>query len=219
MRNRARARELAAQFSARGDPTGWFEALYQEAEEGKSEVPWADLRPNLHLLDFWKAHPLEAAGKSALVIGSGLGDDAEQLAAWGFQATAFDISPTAIRASRKRFPASRVEYVEADLFSPPPARIRGFDFVLETYTLQALPENIRAKAFDQIAAFLRSGGQLLVIAVGREDTEPPGDLPWPLTRAEFEVFTRSGLQMQSFEDFQDPYEPPIRWFRALFKRP
>ncbi len=95
MKDRARARELAAEFHRKGDPTGWFEALYQEGEAGKSTVPWANLRPNPLLLDFWNAHPQQTAGKTALTIGSGMGDDAEQLATWGFQTTAFDISETA----------------------------------------------------------------------------------------------------------------------------
>src|SRR5271154_5649208 len=111
MDNRARARELAAQYIAKGDPTGWFEALYREAERGESVVPWDDREANAHLLDFWRAHPLADAGKAALVIACGFGQDAEQIAAWGFRTTAFDISPTAIQGAQKRFPKSSVEYV------------------------------------------------------------------------------------------------------------
>ena len=70
--HRERARELAAEFVQKGDPTGWFEVLYQEAEQGKSIVPWADGEPNSHLVEFWKAQPPETKGKSALVIASGL---------------------------------------------------------------------------------------------------------------------------------------------------
>jgi len=98
MPDRCRARELAAEFLRSGDPTGWFDALYQEA--GKSSVPWADFCTNPHLLGFWRAHPQQAAGKLALVIGSSLGD-AEQLSAWGYRTTALDISESAFRATRK----------------------------------------------------------------------------------------------------------------------
>jgi len=80
MPDRARTRELAAEYIRKGDPLGWFEALYQEAERGDGSIPWADREPNPRLIEFWKAHPLETAGKRALVIGSGFGDDAEQLA-------------------------------------------------------------------------------------------------------------------------------------------
>ena len=75
MPDRTRTRELAAEFIRKGDPLGWFEALYQEAESGDGIVPWADQEPNPRLLEFWKARQLETAGKRALVVGSGFGDD------------------------------------------------------------------------------------------------------------------------------------------------
>src|SRR5260370_3780987 len=84
MKDRARARQLAAEFLRKGDPTGWFEPLYQEGEAGKSTVPWANLCPNPFLLDFLKTHPQPTTVKTALTIGSGLCDDPDQLAAWGF---------------------------------------------------------------------------------------------------------------------------------------
>src|SRR5579863_8957155 len=100
---RVRVRELAAEFTRKGNQLGWFEALYQEAERGESVVPWGDGEPNPGLLEFWRKHPLDTSRRRALVIGSGLGDDSEQLAAWGFKTTAFDISPTAIAATKKRY--------------------------------------------------------------------------------------------------------------------
>jgi 2-polyprenyl-3-methyl-5-hydroxy-6-metoxy-1,4-benzoquinol methylase len=215
---RARARELAAEYIGKGDPDGWFEVLYQEAEAGRSIVPWADGEPNAHLVGFRKTHPLETAGKSALVIASGLGDDAEQIAAWGFKTSAFDIAPTAIEATKKRFRNSPVEYAVADLFDPPPAWRHNFDFVFESNTLQALPASVRPRAAAKIAEFVRPGGALLVIARGRERSEPEGDLPWPLTRAELGGFVRAGLTEESFEDFADPEPPWVRRFRVLYRR-
>jgi SAM-dependent methyltransferase len=219
MPDRARTRELAAEYIRKGDPLGWFEALYQEAESGDATIPWADLEPNPRLIEFWKVHALETAGKRALVIGSGLGDDAEQLAAWGFATTGFDISKTAIEATKKRYPDTRVEYVVADLFDPPPAWLRAFDFVLEIYTVQALVGELRSKAIGAIAQFVAPGGRLLVIARGREENEPEGQgPPWPLTRAEMDGFRRAGLEEESFEDYAEPEPPWVRRFRALYRR-
>jgi hypothetical protein len=219
---------LAARFNASGDPCGWFEPLYREAEAGKSEVPWADLRPNPHLLSWWSARRWPTSGQAALVVGSGLGDDAEQLASWGFRTTAFDIAETAITIAQRRFPASAVEYVTADLFAPPPSWLGRFDFVLEAYTLQVFPAEVRPKIMERIARFVRAarqaqdsaapGGLLLVIARGREPAEPEGKMPWPLTRAELDEFTRFGLEQRSFEEFFDPHEPGVRRFRALYQR-
>ncbi len=220
MKDRARARELAAEFNRKGDVTGWFEQLYQEGEAGKSNIPWANLCPNPHLLDFWKSHPQPTAGKSALTVGSGLGDDAEQLAAWGFRTTAFDISETAIRTSRKRFPNTKVEYTAANLLDPPSSWRRAFHFVFEANTLQVLPAAFRLRAIENIAGFLCSGGLLLVIARAREPSDPEGQMPWPLTRAELSAFTTAGLEELSFEDFldlEDPGEPAVRRFRALYR--
>jgi SAM-dependent methyltransferase len=219
MPDRTRTRELAAEFIGKGDPLGWFEALYQEAERGDGIVPWADGEPNQRLLEFWRAHPLETAGKRALVVGSGFGDDSEQLAAWGFKTTGFDISKTAVEATKKRYPKTHVEYVVADLFDPPPSWIHAFDFVLEIYTVQALPAQLRAGAIEKIAQFVVPGGRLLVIARGRAENEPEGQgPPWPLTRAELDGFRRAGLDEESFEDYSEPEPPWVRRFRALYRR-
>jgi len=215
-----RTRELAAEFIRKGDPLGWFEKLYQEAARGDAAIPWADLEPNPRLIEFWKAHPLETAGKRALVIGSGFGDDAEQLAAWGFKTTGFDISKTAIEAAKKRFPKTQVEYLVADMFNPPANWLRSFDFVLEIYTVQSLPAELRAKAIEAISRFVAPGGLLLVIARGREEGEPEREgPPWPVTRAEMDGFVRAGLTEESFEDYAEPEPPWVRRFRALYKRP
>jgi SAM-dependent methyltransferase len=219
MTDRKRARELAAEYLQKGDPTGWFEVLYKEAEQGKSIVPWADRGASSGLIEFWKANPQATDGKKALVIACGLGDDAEQLAAWGFATTAFDISETAIRTAHTRFPQSEVDYRVADLFQPPAEWEQNFDFVLEANTVQALPKEFRAGAIERIATFVRPGGKLLAIVRGREANEPEGELPWPLTRAEMNEFVHAGLSEVAFEDYFDNEEPPARRFRGLYTRP
>jgi SAM-dependent methyltransferase len=217
---RARVRELAAEYVRKGDPLGWFEKLYQEAESGEAAIPWADMEPNSRLVEFWNAHPFETARKRALVIGSGLGDDSEQLAAWGFKTTGFDISRTAIEKTKERYPKTQVEYVVADLFHPPAIWIGSFDFVLEIYTLQSLPAELRPGAIEAIARFVAPRGRLLVIARGRGEGEPelPGP-PWPLTRDEMDGFRRAGLTEEMFEDYAEPEPPWVRRFRALYRCP
>ena len=216
--DRRRARHLAAEYIAKGDPVGWFEQLYREAERGQSIVPWAELQANPNLLDFWQRKPLDAAGKSALKIGCGLGDDAERLTAWGFDTTAFDVSPTAIEACRRRFPSSRVHYVAADLLDPPPGWTARFDFVLESYTLQVLPPSARTQAIRQATRFVAPGGFLLLIARGRDSSDPAGDMPWPLLRCELDLIEQLGLRKISFEDYYDAESPPVRRFRALYEK-
>src|SRR5262249_60146057 len=136
-----RARQLAAESIARGDPTGWFEPLYAAAEQGATTVPWADLAPYPGLVSTLAGVPGRG---SALVVGCGLGDDAEHVASLGFTTVAFDVSPTAIASARRRFPRSAGEYVTADLLPPPGIWARVFDLVVEVFTLQGLTGGGRA---------------------------------------------------------------------------
>jgi hypothetical protein len=43
-------------------------------------------------------------------------------------------------------------------------------------------------------------------------------MPWPLTRAELGAIAMPNLTLVSFEDFIDDEDPPVRRFRALFRR-
>jgi hypothetical protein len=214
--NRAIARKLAQEHMASDDPLGWFEELYSLAGGNASIIPWADLEPNPSLID-WLDRQGSAAKGVALKIGSGLGDDAEELARRGFDTTAFDISNKAIVWSRTRFPQSPVSYVVADLFSAPSEWEGRFGFVLESYTLQVLPPDLRADAMHRIASFVAPGGTLLVITRGREPSEPEGFMPWPLKKEELSVFGTHGPATISFEDYRDSENPPVRRFRATYR--
>jgi SAM-dependent methyltransferase len=216
---RSNVRQLAAESWARGDAIGWFEALYAGAQGRAAAVPWADLAPNPNLIDWLQTHPLQGEGKSALVVGCGLGDDAEALAHLGFAVTAFDVAPTAIAWCQQRFPTSAVTYCVANLLTPPPEWSAKFDFVLESYTLQALPETVRSRAIEQVAHCVASTGRLLVICRGREETDPVGDLPFPLTKPELAQFQALGLMEVEFADYLDPAEGSVRRFRVEYQKP
>jgi SAM-dependent methyltransferase len=207
---------LADAAIARGEPIAWFEELYREAEAGAAVVPWADLVPNPHLVE-WLDSSTIVPGR-ALDIGTGLGDNAEELARRGHRVTAFDVSATAIAQARVRFPESTVDYRVADLLVPPLSWYAAFDLVAETYTLQVLPPRERYRAARTLRTLLAPGGVLLVIARGREPDEPEGAMPWPLTRDEIEALAGDGLVLERVEDFVDREEPPVRRFRATFRR-
>ena len=125
---------------------------------------------------------------------------------------------TAIAATRKRYPDSSVEYVVADLFAPLAEWPRAFDFVLEVYTVQAFTGDLRARAIKKIAETVAPGGHLLVIARGRDESDDPGAMPWPLLRSELDPLPLLGLRELAFEDYYDEEEPPVRRFRATFQR-
>lgn len=203
----------------RGDAFGWFDALYQQSAGNPDGIPWADLQPNPNLVEWLDREAVQGRGRKALVVGCGLGDDAEYLAAAGFDVAAFDISSTAIDWSRQRFPDSAVRYCVVDLFAPPDAWLGGFDFVLEAYTLQTLPPDLRADATATISKFLAPGGTLLIVSRGRDPSESEGEMPWPLTREEINLFADSGLKLAGFEDYIEQEHKPVRRFRAVFRAP
>jgi SAM-dependent methyltransferase len=216
---RKRARELAHAARLEGNPSAWFEVLYREAGGNPGPIPWADGVVNPNLTAWLEENPQTGEGRKALVVGCGLGDDAELLAESGFDVTAFDVSPTAVEWCRKRFPNSSVSYVVADAFQLPREWRGQFAFVLEAYTLQALPPEFREQAMRSIAGTVARGGMLLVICRACDPQDERAMLPWPLTLDELTVFEECGLRSEEFEDFVDESGPqPVRRFRITYRR-
>jgi SAM-dependent methyltransferase len=213
-----RTRRLAAESLSDSDPTGWFERLYAAAEQGRAIVPWDRGAPHRMLVQWAQARELGGAGRRAVIVGSGLGDDAEYIAGLGFDTVAFDVAPTAVRAARRRFPDSPVEYIAADLLDPPAAWRNAFDLVVESLTVQSLPDRVRPTAIAHVSRLVAAGGTLLVIATARDAADGPvHGPPWPLTRAEIEAFTGDGLRPVRIEHVPVASEPLHRW-RAEFVR-
>lgn len=217
---RAYARRLARDAVAAGEPLSWFERLYADGEAGRGVVPWGDLGPNPNLLAWAAERRLSGEGRTALVVGCGFGDDAEALAALGFAVVAFDLAPTAVRACIERHPATKVEYVVGDVLHPPPEWAARFDLVFEANTLQVLPPgDLRRRAALALSTLPAPGGTLLVIARARDEGEPVGDIPWPLTRSEVLGCAGGRLELDRLEDYLDGESPPVRRYRAAFTAP
>lgn len=216
---RERTKELAAEFIEKGDALGWFDALYAEAAGDNEKIPWADLEPNRFLRVFAEKNGLEGNGRRALVIGCGLGDDARFLYDLGFQVTAFDISETAIKWAKKLHADTDIDFQVADLFAPFRGWLGAFEFVLEVYTIQPLPLDMREKTIDAISNFVAEDGKLLVVTRGREDDEIPLELPWALSRKDLSRFEANGLKQLHFEEMPgDEEEVPVVRFVVEYKR-
>ncbi len=208
-----------------GDPTAWFEPLYAAASAGGAAVPWDRRAPSQHLVQWAAQRGLLAAAAAgtgplarALVVGCGLGEDAEFVASLGFSTTAFDISPSAIEAARRRFPGSAVEYCVADLLSPPPAWHHGFGLVAESMTLQALPEPARAVAGPNLAPLVAPGGTLIVLARGRPQGSADEGPPFALTLPEIESVAHDGLRLAEVLTIDDGVTDAAWRWRAEFRR-
>lgn len=209
---------LATRSIADGDPTGWFDRLYAAGVAGEVSMPWSRQTPH-PLLEPWSQR-LDGRGRRAIVVGCGLGADAEHVAALGYHTVAFDISETAIRSARLRYPDSTVDYQTADLLDLPTAWIHAFDLVVEIITVQALPDPPRRTAIVNVGRLVAPGGTLLVIAAPRDPagTEVTGP-PWPLSREEIDAFATDGLTPVRIEQVADPRDREnLRW-RAEFRRP
>ena len=214
------ASRLAAESLAVQDPTGWFERLYAAAEDGAAVVPWDRGEPHQMLVQWAQARRLDGHGRGALVVGCGLGADAEYAAGLGFDTVAFDVSATAVRTARRRFPDSDVQYLTADLLDPPAHWREAFDLVVECLTVQSLPDPPRREAIARVRDMVRPRGTLIVIASARdEDDGPVHGPPWPLTRAEIDAFATGGLQPVHIEDVRDAAQPALRRWRAECRRP
>src|SRR3989440_723573 len=213
--SRELVQKLASESLRRGDPTGWFEQLYAGAAGNTDVIPWVRLLPNPNLIQWLDRNGGETGARRAMVVGCGLGDDAEELAHRGFFVTAFDISAAAIGWAKRRFQDSKVKYAVADLFNLPQEWKEKFDLVVEIYTIQALPLDVRQRALQSLASLVAPAGELLYIGRGRDDDADAGNLPWPISRAELRTLIESGLKEISFEDYLDEEDPPVRRFRAL----
>jgi SAM-dependent methyltransferase len=210
---RARPRP-AGSLSSDAD-RAWFERLYAAADRGEAVLPW-DMGTPQPLLAAWvRERRVAGEGRSALVVGCGLGRDSEFLAGLGFRVVAFDFSATAIAAVRRRFPRSLVDYRVADLLDPPAGWRGAFDLVLESLTVQSLPRELRPAAIARVRELVAPGGTLLVVAAVAGDRPERPEGPWPLTRAEVESFAADGLELVRLEDFRDP--DAHRW-RAELRR-
>jgi SAM-dependent methyltransferase len=211
-----REHRMSAEAIARGEATGWFEPLYAAAQGDTEKVPWADEKPNPWLIEWIDREPPPKPGANAVVVGCGLGDDAEELARRGYEVVAFDVSPTAIEWAKKRFPDSPVEFRVGDLFELPSSMHAAFDFVFEAYTLQALPVAVRGVAVDAVASLVAPGGELLAVMRGTEADDPGEGPPWPLMRSEMIGMEAAGLVVDTWESFMDGAIP--RW-RIHYVRP
>jgi len=180
-------------------------------------VPWDRPAPTALLVDWAARTGLSGDGRSALVVGCGLGRDAEFVAGLGFATTAFDISETAIRVAAERHPGSPVDYRVADLLNLPARWRQAFDLVVESNNVQALPRSLRAQATTAVAGLVAPGGTLLVLAAAATPSAQQGP-PWPLTREEVSAFATAGLREEAVELLAAPADPQVKHWRSVLRR-
>ena len=211
-------REMVRSYQENDDPLGWFDSIYSDAAGDHRAVFWADLIASPYLVSYLKEQPAYGTRKKAVVVGCGVGDDAEALASYGYEVVAFDIAPTAIELCQKRYPDSDVTYLVADLFDCPTEWKEAFDVVYECNTIQVLPGTYRTQARDAMVSLLAPKGEILVSCRSREEGTQEEMIPLPLDKNEIDGFKRCGLQEQSFLAYDDDQEPSVPHFFGIYKR-
>jgi SAM-dependent methyltransferase len=183
-------------------------------------VPWGRRDPHPLFVDWAQGRAVRGAGRRAVVVGCGLGADAEYTARLGFDTTGFDISATAIRLTGQRFPHTTVDYQVADLLALPAAWRHAFELVVEIITVQALPDPPRHQAIKNIAGLVAADGTLLVLAAAHDPDRPESPVPpWPLRQNEIDEFATDGLTAVRVELLPAPGRPGENGWRAEFHRP
>ena len=178
------------------EATSWFDRLYRTAAGDPSQIPWASQSACPIVTDYLAAHP--GPGR-AIVIGCGIGDDSEAVAAAGYDTVGFDVSPEAIAWCRRRFPGSPVDYLVSDLFSLEDGWREAFDLVVEVRTVQSLPPDVRRAALCGVASLVAPAGSLLLVALARAEDVIPYGPPWAVSERDLDPLLDAGLEIVSFD--------------------
>ncbi len=201
---------------AQEEATSWFNDYYRDAEQSLEKVAWAKGETNPYLQEY--LDNFHGTPAKAIVIGSGLGDDAFALYLAGFEVTAIDISEEAINWSKERFDGAEIDFRVADLFDLPEELLGEFDFVFEAFTIQSLPLALRDRTITAIASLMRPGAHLLAVCNAKLDDEHFGGPPWPLTFNELRLFTMKSCQELEFSIFANDSALSSLKVRALFQK-
>ncbi len=212
-------KKMVKEFQDNDKPTDWFDNIYKSANGDYTQIFWADLEPSPYLVQWLEKEFIKKENKTACVIGCGVGDDAEALSSFGFEVTAFDIAPEAIKLCKNRYPNTKVTYLIEDLFHYPKAWFESFDVVYECNTIQVLPDEYRKKAREAMSSLLAKGGYILVSCRSREENAMLDVIPLPLAKSEMDEFvTIDKLKEVSFLAYDDTQEPPIPHYFGIYQK-
>jgi SAM-dependent methyltransferase len=142
-----------------------------------------------------------------LVPCAGRGHDAREFARRGFDVTAVDFSPSAVREMRRLSdPDAPMEILQHDMFKLPRALDGEFDYVLQYTCFCAIDPNRRDDYADLVARLLKPGGTYIDLAFPLDGR--PGGPPFSVSETEIvSLFERRGFKMVSREKLEDSVSP------------
>lgn len=193
---------------------GSWDGVYREMAE--EELPWNAGAPDSDLVTLIESGKIPKG--RALDLGVGPGHDAAFLAKSGYQVTAVDISPAAIRLAKKTARAAGVEdkinFLEADILhmrTPSEA----FGFIYDRGCFHIFPRIQRPLYMARINRAFSSGGIFMIRTFS--DKVPPGPGPHRFTKAEL-LENFEGFELLSIKEsvFEGPRRPEA-WL-AVFRK-
>ncbi len=142
-----------------------------------------------------------------LVPCAGRGHDAREFARHGFEVTAVDFSPSAVRAMRRLADASApVEVLQHDMFKLPRRMDGRFDYVLQYTCFCAIDPKRREDYADMVGRVLKPGGTYIDLAFPLDGRA--GGPPFAVSDHEIiELFGRRGFELVSREKLDDSITP------------
>jgi ubiquinone/menaquinone biosynthesis C-methylase UbiE len=150
---RARAQEYDESLNQIGNGA-------QETSDDPQEVEFARIMDRVRALS-----PVD----SILELAGGTGIWTQLLAKIGQSITVVDASPEMLAINRDKVQDSRVEYVQADLFTWKPER--HYDVVFFAFWLSHIPPERLDGFLDTVRDAVRPGGQIIII----DQTEPTAE--------------------------------------------
>ena len=144
-----------------------FDNIYQNTP--LDEIPWNHEQPPelmVELLDSGKVKPCHV-----LDLGCGAGNYAIYLASKGFDVTAIDISPTAIKIAKQNARAKKVkcEFLAADVIENFPQLPEPFGFVYDWGLLHHIPPEHRPQYTRNLHNILSDTGLYLCLCFNEKD--------------------------------------------------
>lgn len=137
------------------------------------DTPWNKDEPAPGLVDWLDRNPMPQ-GSKILVPGCGIGHDAHLLASSGYQVTALDLSPTAIRLAKEKYGGiENLTFREGDFLGDP--QDEKYDLVFEHTLFCAIEIGRRKEYARALESCLHSGTRFLAIHffIPREQDGPP----------------------------------------------
>ncbi|NUQ62867.1 MAG: class I SAM-dependent methyltransferase [Pirellulales bacterium] len=145
---------------------------WDAAYRGERAAPWDTGRPSSELARAITSKTVQPG--RAVELGCGTGTNAVYLAQQGFQVTAIDIAPTALKLAKEKADQAnvKVRWVQADVLNPP--ELERFDFVFDRGCYHGVRRQNAAGYVETVRRLSHPGAKVLIIAGNANETRSGG---------------------------------------------